>query len=237
MTVLLRRAALILAVSAILIVASTIKARACSLALVALIDGSTSLSEDQWNRAVLAHINVLTSDRIGAVAEEDGIMIGVIAFAGTPTVMVPLTMVRSAQEMREALAPLHPETDGRHIQTGDGTAAGTAVMAGVRMIVGSEEAMACERRVIDVATDGDSNAGISTLRARDAAELAGIVINAVTLVTQYNDPSGWARENLITRETDNEDGYVPAGFVMAADTFDDWLRAIVRKVVLEVAGL
>ncbi len=72
-------------------------------------------------------------------------------------------------------------------------------------------------------------AGLRDERVRQHAEANGVAINAAMLSTDLggDDPIAWARARLVT----------PGGFVLGAETPAEWLRAILRKMTTEVAGL
>ena len=91
------------------------------------------------------------------------------------------------------------------------------------------------RRVIDISGDGPNNNGGPVTVARDAALEKGIVINGLPIMVK--EPS------YSTMDIDNLDHYYEdcvigghGSFVVVADGFQDFARAIRRKLVLEIAG-
>ncbi len=92
------------------------------------------------------------------------------------------------------------------------------------------------RRIIDISGDGPNNSGAYVVEARDRAVADGIVINGLPIVNdrlgQYGFPP------LPNLDLYYEDcvigGY--GSFVVVADGFEDFARAIRRKMVLEIAG-
>ena len=93
------------------------------------------------------------------------------------------------------------------------------------------------RRVIDVSGDGPNNSGLPALAARDAAIGAGVSVNGLAILNDRPGPFGYP----ILRDLDiyYEECVIagPGAFVLVADGFEDFGRAIRRKLVLEIAGL
>jgi hypothetical protein len=97
---------------------------------------------------------------------------------------------------------------------------------------------AAERHTIDVSGDGTNNAGRDVQLARDQAVAKGIIVNGLVILTDIqnsrnpphtNPPGGlekYYRENVIGG---------PGSFVMVAEDFDSFGRAIIKKLVAEIA--
>ena len=94
------------------------------------------------------------------------------------------------------------------------------------------------RRVIDVSGDGPNNSGTTTLRARDAAVKAGIVINGLALVLKRPDGpySYFDIPNLDHYYADCVIGG-PGSFVLAVTNKSEFTTAIRQKMIKEIAGL
>lgn len=93
------------------------------------------------------------------------------------------------------------------------------------------------RRVIDISGDGPNNWGNLVTIARDKAVAAGITINGLPIL----DPGGgpFSRFNIANLDLYYRDcviGGTGAFLVVAAD-FNDFARAVRRKLVLEIADL
>ncbi len=93
------------------------------------------------------------------------------------------------------------------------------------------------RRVIDISGDGPNNRGIPVTIARDAAIKTGIVINGLPIVNDRPQPFG-------TRQIPNLDKYFEncviggvGAFMVVAESFNDFARAIQRKLIFEIAAL
>jgi Protein of unknown function (DUF1194) len=94
------------------------------------------------------------------------------------------------------------------------------------------------RRTIDVSGDGTNNSGGEVTQARDVAVGQGITINGLVILSEtplawnpdHTNPAGglenYYRNNVIGG---------PGAFVMAAEGFNSFGRAIVKKMIAEVA--
>jgi len=96
------------------------------------------------------------------------------------------------------------------------------------------------RRTIDISGDGTNNSGPSVQMARDAAVAQGITINGLVILTpapeawnayHTNPPGGleeYYRQSVIGG---------PGAFVVAAEDFNSFGQAIVKKLIAEIASL
>jgi hypothetical protein len=93
------------------------------------------------------------------------------------------------------------------------------------------------RRIIDISGDGPNNNGLPIPSVRDRAAIEGVGINGLVILNNQPGPLGFPvledldiyfEECVITG---------PAAFVLAADGFVDFSRAIRRKLVMETADL
>ncbi len=93
------------------------------------------------------------------------------------------------------------------------------------------------RRVIDVSGDGANNSGDRVDAARDRAVKAGVTINGLPIVNGRATMSGWRQvEDLDLFYRDCVIGG-PGAFYVVAKDFADFPRAVMRKLMLEIAGL
>ena len=94
------------------------------------------------------------------------------------------------------------------------------------------------RQVIDVSGDGTNNAGRDVTAARDEVAAKGIVINGLVILStnqvlfnaEHTNPPGglekYYRDNVIGG---------PGAFVMVAENFEAFGKAIVKKLIAEIA--
>jgi len=82
------------------------------------------------------------------------------------------------------------------------------------------------RRVIDISSDGISNAGRIPPRARDDAVARGITINALPILSEYAGLDGYFRDEVIGGE---------GAFVLPAPDFAAFAQAIRAKLIRELS--
>lgn len=93
------------------------------------------------------------------------------------------------------------------------------------------------RRVIDISGDGHNNRGRPVADARDDAVAAGIVINGLPILNDRPNPwGGPPAYDLEQYFAENVIGG-PGAFQIPARSFEDFGRAILSKLLLEIAGL
>jgi len=104
-----------------------------------------------------------------------------------------------------------------------------AAMFGVNNFTG-------KRRVIDISGDGANNSGDLVDQARDRTVAMGITINGLPILNQREGPSG--RPQIAGLDLYYRDCVIggPGAFHIAAKNFKDFGRAVLRKLVLEIAG-
>ncbi len=92
------------------------------------------------------------------------------------------------------------------------------------------------RRIIDISGDGPNNRGASIERARDRAVSDGVVINGLPIINDR--PNSYGYPLMPDLDLYYEDCVIggPGAFIVVADCFKDFARAIRRKLVLEIAG-
>jgi len=93
-----------------------------------------------------------------------------------------------------------------------------------------------ERRIIDISGDGPNNKGAYVNLARDRVVADGIVINGLPIIN--NRPNIYGYPLMPDLDLYYEDCVIggPGSFIVVADGFKDFARAILRKLVTEIAG-
>ena len=119
------------------------------------------------------------------------------------------------------------------------TALWTSISAAIGRGAGSFEDNGFEapRRVIDISGDGPNNSGEYVVDARDRAVAAGIVINGLPIVNDRPAPD-FNLPALPNLDLYYEDCVIggTGSFLIVANGFQDFARAIRRKLILEIAG-
>jgi len=117
----------------------------------------------------------------------------------------------------------------------------TSISGGIEFAAGqiARAPFTAPRRIIDVSGDGTNNAGREVRPARNEVVAKGITINGLVILTQgqflfnaehTNPPGGlekYYRDNVIGG---------PGAFVMVAEDFNDFGKAIVKKMIAEIAS-
>jgi hypothetical protein len=92
-----------------------------------------------------------------------------------------------------------------------------------------------KRRVIDISGDGANNSGDLVDLARDRTVAKGITINGLPILNQREGPSG--RPQVAALDLYYRDCVIggPGAFHIVARDFRDFSRAVLRKLILEIA--
>jgi hypothetical protein len=118
----------------------------------------------------------------------------------------------------------------------------TSISGGIEFAAAQLERAPFEgmRRTIDVSGDGTNNAGRDVRLARDETIAKGIVINGLVILSDR--PVPWNAEHtnppggLEKYYQDNVIGG-PGAFVLVAENFQSFGRAIIKKLIAEIASL
>jgi len=155
-----------------------------------------------------------------------------VEWSGVPeSPIVPWTEIRDrpTAEAFSALLTAAP------IASGQRTSISGAIDRGVVLFDGN--GFEGTRRAIDVSGDGENNAGRLVVPARDEAVARGITINGLPIINGRPTLGGWPQmPDLDLYYRDCVIGG-PGSFLIVAEGFEDFARAIRRKLVLEIAGL
>ena len=92
------------------------------------------------------------------------------------------------------------------------------------------------RRVIDISGDGPNNGGLLVTDARDWAVAQGVTINGLPIVNDRPNRFGIPNLKDLDRYYVNCVTGGLGAFVVVAEDFHDFARAIRKKLVLEIAG-
>ena len=95
-----------------------------------------------------------------------------------------------------------------------------------------------ERRVIDVSGDGPNNRGRPVTLARDEAVALGIVINGLPILNDRPQPFDIPTPVEVALDRYYEENVIggPGSFMVTARGFEEFMEAILKKLVLEIAG-
>lgn len=149
---------------------------------------------------------------------------------GHHRIIVPWTLIdseKSAHAFAQALSENPPQTARR-------TAIGDAIVFGAGFV--ESNGFQGRRKVLDISGDGANNWGTPVTEARAMALQRGVTINGLPIMNDH--PSGYVPPE------PNLDLYYqncviggPGAFTEVARNFDDFGRAVLRKMVLEIADI
>jgi hypothetical protein len=191
---------------------------ACAVALVLLMDASASILPAEWDLQRRSTAAAFREPAVqAAIARDGGVAVTAIAFSDDTTRLTPWRHLRDAADAEAYAAELEAAPRGMAL----GTDIGGALFAAMAAL--AEAPCAAEQEVVDLATDGEAPEA-SVHQARAYAEAQGVRINALGVGAP--EAADWLRENAIT----------PGGFALRAAGWEDFPRAIRRKLTLELAA-
>jgi hypothetical protein len=207
-------------------------------ALVLVDDVSGSINEDEYNLEKQGYYAAFTSPQvIGAIKNGavGAIAVKFVEFAGAGQVsnVVDWTVIRDAASARAFAQKMEdaPRSAWGRTAIGDGIELALQDLA--------ESGFQTTRRVIDVAGDGNNNAGEPVQQARDEAIKRGVVINGLAIANESNVPwlqahthppgglDNYYRNNVTTGE---------GSFVLIVHDYKSFGEAVTRKLFNEIAG-
>jgi Protein of unknown function (DUF1194) len=202
--------------------------RPVDLELVLAVDTSSSVSPDEFNLQMQGLAHAFRDPAVqGAIqaAGDLGIAVAMVQWSDNrkQTVAIDWQMIQDAPSA-EAFAREIDNTP--RFLIGGGTAIGGAVNFSAHQLrINRYEG---RRKVIDVSGDGRTNQGSNPARARDDAVAQGITINGLAILNEDQLVDRHYLANVIGGT---------GSFVMRADDYSDFARAIVDKLVKEIAGV
>lgn len=208
--------------------AGAVQAADCRLALVLALDVSSSVDrrEDALQRGGLAA--ALRTPEVAAAffAAEDPVALAVYEWSGLgrQAVVLDWVMIDGPATLDRVAATLAASV---RADSEFPTAMGHALLFGARMLA---RAPRCLSQVIDVSGDGQNNEGFGPRVAYEAPEFDGITVNG--LVVNAADFEGELGLIAFYR---GEVLHGPGAFMVIADGFSDYARAMRAKLIREVS--
>ncbi len=211
-----------LILAAALTLGVTPAAKACELALVLAIDISGSVDQQEYRIQMDGLAAALNDPTVQDALLDSKAQIAVLHWTGASR-QVLISNWRQMNERADVIeigrivskAP----REYRHFSTAIGDA--LIVAADLLGRVGDS----CERQVVDVSGDGPSNEGADVSVVRDSLVRGGVQINGLAIETTDKTLTDYYRNNVIGG---------PGAFVLTAKTFEDYPRAIRRKLLREI---
>jgi len=198
------------------------------LQLVLAVDASGSVDQRRFNLqkqgyvAAFQNPKVLNAIRSGSLGS-----IAVTMFQWTgpqlQSEVIPWMVIRDEASARAVSRAI--DAVPRRI-FGGGTSISGAIDFGVTRFARGE--LESDRKVIDISGDGSNNGGRSASRARDEAVSLGITINGLPILSI--EP--WLEEHYRDEVIGG-----PGAFLVAAQDFESFGDAIVKKLIAEIANI
>lgn len=218
-----------LLLAAVLIYACPARAQQpVDLELVLAVDISSSVSTDEYNLQMGGLADAFRDPLVAAAiraAGNLGVAVALIQWSDNRRqfVSVEWALLRDRASTNAfadeiAAAP-------RLVVAGGGTAIGGAVKFGAAQL--EDNGYLGLRRVIDVSGDGRTNQGRPDRPLRDAAVARGITINGLVILNEEPALDSYYRDHIIGGA---------GAFVMTTMDFSSYARAILAKLVREIAG-
>lgn len=206
------------------------------LELVLAVDVSSSIDEDEARRQREGHVAALADPEVIAAIQSGGYgRIAVIylewADADFQRVVAPWTVIETeadAQAFASVLASA-PFVSGRR------TAIGAAIDNGISLM--ESNAYAGVRRVIDLSGDGPQNAGPSLSAARNRADENLITVNGLPIDNHRQNPFRPSVSIDVSAYFENQVITGPGAFISPTNLHEDFVDALQRKLIIEIAGL
>jgi len=204
--------------------------------LVLAVDISGSVDEEEARLQRDGYIDAITNPRVvGAVSNGvvGRIAVTYLEWSGDlqQTVVVPWTLIED-QASADLFASRLSEAP---LSSGRWTSISGAIDAAV--VAFEDNGFEGMRRVIDISGDGYNNSGRPVTIARDEAVERGIVINGLPILNDRPNPWGGRPPADLDRYYDENVIGGPGAFSVPALDFGDFGRAILAKLIREIADL
>ena len=195
-------------------------AKACQLALILMIDVSSSIDIGEYRFQVDGMADALMDPAIAEILVRDQVALSVVQWSGIGEAEMSLPW----QRMLSAESVVNFANRARAIDRRwerSRTAVGDAIDFGATQFGPVSD---CRRRVMDVSGDGASNVGFDTATMRQQIQEMGIEINGLAIDRVGISVTEFYRRFVITR----------GGFVLTARGYSDYPRTIAAKLFREI---
>ncbi|WP_339743981.1 DUF1194 domain-containing protein [uncultured Maricaulis sp.] len=206
------------------------------LELVLAVDVSSSIDEVEARRQREGHVAALADPEVISAIQGGGygriaVMYLEWADGDFQRVVAPWTVIATEGDARIFAASLAtaPFISGRR------TAIGAAIETSITLI--EDNRFEGIRQVIDLSGDGPQNSGSSLSQARTRAETALITVNGLPIQSERQSPF---RPSVNIDVADYFEKQVIAGpgaFISPTNEHEDFVDALKRKLIIEIAGL
>jgi Ca-activated chloride channel homolog len=198
----------------------------CAVALLLLLDVSGSVSTNNYELQKHGIVEAFSDINLRkTIAKLDRVAISVLQWSNNSKISIPWTILSSEEDISVFVDSVKNMTRSF---SGD-TALAKALEQGISYF----EKTPCEadNKIIDISGDGKETLlpieerEKATNAQRDRASELYITINGLPILAVEKDIVDWYRTNVITQD----------GFLIAAENYDDFGRAIKLKLIREIA--
>ncbi len=193
------------------------------LALILAVDCSHSVSELEFDLQMGGLAKAISSPEIISAIANNTVAVMLVQWSGSNSqvISVPWTIIKdenSANRLSRRISRTSRQSLGK-------TSISAAMNFAVTQLKNSP--FSANRQVIDISADGVNNDGITTRLARQRASDAGITINGLTILNDVRNLNLYFKQFITTG---------PGNFVIDANNYDDYSRAIKQKLLREIKG-
>jgi hypothetical protein len=197
------------------------------LQLVLAVDASGSVSEERFELQRQGYVEAFRNPRLLAAIRSgrmQSIAVTMVQWTGPALQVQVLPWTRVGDE-----ASMHAVADAIARAPRQLFGGGTSISGAIdhAMTLFPSTTLQGARRVIDVSGDGANNRGRAVTAARDEAVRAGVGINGLPIL---------AIEPFLDRHYLEEVIGGPGAFMVAAQSYETFGEAILKKLIIEIAG-
>lgn len=209
--------------------ASGASAACPDLALVLAIDGSGSIDDQEFQLQQQGYVAAFADGRVQAALGSAGVVDVAVVLWGDAEMEVQVIAWQRITAPGEAARVARRIGALPRKVTGD-TGIGSGLWAALDLL--ESGAVCATRRIINVSGDGKESFGarsrhhIPLALARSRAEAMGVTINGLAITVAGPQLETWYRDKVITG---------PGAFVLAAESFEAFGDAIIRKLAREIS--
>lgn len=197
------------------------------LELLLAVDASSSVSSAEFDLQMRGLAEAFRHPAvIGAIraAGDLGIAVSLIQWSDNRRQAIALRWTAVKGEASSLALSREIESTPRFL-VGGGTAISGALKFAIRQF--DRNGFNGRRKVIDLSGDGRANQGAQPSRMRDLAVATGITVNGLAILNEDQTVDRYYHANVIGGT---------GSFVMTADDYGDFARAMLEKLIKEIAG-
>jgi len=211
---------------------------ACRQALSLALDVSSSVDDEEYQLqldGVIAALNAQAVQEILFIQPDAPIRIHVFEWSGpvNQTILVPWTELRTPADLAQVTILLGNHRRGVRAPT---TAIGSAIRAGYRYL---ETHTDCWKRTLDISGDGETNVGPPPETVAEAERPVGVTVNGLVIGAgdQDGDDERFVDIKQLSAYYQTKVIRGPGAFVEVALGYEDYARAMERKLLRELASI